>query len=237
MKKSSIILCGVLLLLLIITGIAYAVAKQVINGNGYMEVAKPIYETSVEEANTDNNLYSYYNVKIQNYNTNGEISMVSFNYQVTVESSDNTEMPEYYWYDQYGNIIGKELNGSLKHSEKEEQTYKICFVNSGEGEKTSNVKISTRAVQKNDDEWISADITSVSGLTMVPADSTTLTIVGPEKHNINLATEGYSFDGGNTWQSSNTKTYTQNTSNISIKVKDSNGKIYVHPEFNITNIK
>ena len=72
---------------------------------------------------------------------------------------------------------------------------------------------------------------------MVPADSATLTIVGPEKNNINLATEGYSFDGGNTWQSSNTKTYTQNTSNISIKVKDSNGKIYVHPEFNITNIK
>ena len=36
---------------------------------------------------------------------------------------------------------------------------------------------------------------------------------------------GYSFDNGNTWQTSNSKTYTQNTSGIIVKVKDNAGNI------------
>ena len=36
---------------------------------------------------------------------------------------------------------------------------------------------------------------------------------------------GDSFDGGKTWQSENTKTYTNNTAKILIKVKDKAGNI------------
>ena len=50
------------------------------------------------------------------------------------------------------------------------------------------------------------------------------------------ATETYSFDGGTTWQTSNKKTYTENTSGIVIKVKDKVGNIYTHSTINITYI-
>ena len=48
---------------------------------------------------------------------------------------------------------------------------------------------------------------------------------------------GYSFDGGETWQAANTKVFTQNTSGIIVKVKDSAGNITTYGEtINITNI-
>jgi len=40
-----------------------------------------------------------------------------------------------------------------------------------------------------------------------------------------LAAEAYSFDGGQTWQAENTKTYTANTADIVIKVRDAAGNI------------
>ena len=48
----------------------------------------------------------------------------------------------------------------------------------------------------------------------------------------------YSFDGGNTWQTSNEKTYNKNTNGIIVKVKDKAGNIKEYSEeINITNIK
>jgi len=51
-----------------------------------------------------------------------------------------------------------------------------------------------------------------------------------------LDDEPYSFDGGNSWQASNTKTYTQNTENIEILVRDAAGNVYTHEIVNITKI-
>ena len=79
--------------------------------------------------------------------------------------------------------------------------------------------------------------TAITGLSTKPASSVTVTITGPEKSNITLDQNPYSFDGGKTWQSSNSKEFVQNTNDISIKVKGSDGKIYVHPQFDITNIQ
>lgn len=48
---------------------------------------------------------------------------------------------------------------------------------------------------------------------------------------------GYSFDGGETWQVSNTKVFTENISGIVVKVKDAVGNITTYGEtINITNI-
>ena len=52
-----------------------------------------------------------------------------------------------------------------------------------------------------------------------------------------LAKVAYSFDGGNTWQSENEKTYTENTNNIIIKVKDKVGNIAESEPISITKIK
>ena len=51
-----------------------------------------------------------------------------------------------------------------------------------------------------------------------------------------LAEKPYSFDGGETWQSENTKTYTENTDGIVIKVKDKLDNINTHETINITKI-
>ena len=51
-----------------------------------------------------------------------------------------------------------------------------------------------------------------------------------------LATEAYSFDGGKTWQESNSKTYTKNEKGIVIKIKDEAGNIVTGETINITKI-
>lgn len=66
--------------------------------------------------------------------------------------------------------------------------------------------------------------------------SVTLTINEAEDNLAGLALKPYSFDGGETWQVENTKTYEENTDGIVIKVKDALGNVYTHEEINITKI-
>ena len=238
MKNKKIIIILIISIILLIMAFAYAALVQLIKGNGYAIIAKPIFEIQVDDANEEGNLYSYYNVTVKNYNTENEISEVNFDYEVKITTTDNSEIPEHYWYDEHGNIIGQNLKGTLKNSEKQEKVYKICFINPQNKDITSNIKFETIAIQKNNDEWIDSEITAISGFPIEETSSNvTLTIIGDKTNGIELASEGYSFDGGTTWQASNTKTFTENTSGIVIKVKDKNGKIYVHPEFDINKIK
>ena len=51
-----------------------------------------------------------------------------------------------------------------------------------------------------------------------------------------LHSSAYSFDGGSTWQTANTKTYTNNTNGIIIKVRDVLGNTATYQTINITNI-
>jgi hypothetical protein len=53
-------------------------------------------------------------------------------------------------------------------------------------------------------------------------ENVTITITATDNAS-GLASQAYSFDGGNTWQAGNAKTYTTNTSNINIKVRDTLG--------------
>jgi len=81
-------------------------------------------------------------------------------------------------------------------------------------------------------------ITSVTGNpTQLTEGNVTLTVNGAKDDGVGLATEPYSFDGGNTWQAESSKTYTKNTSGIVIKVKDKFGNIYTHETIDITKIK
>ena len=51
-----------------------------------------------------------------------------------------------------------------------------------------------------------------------------------------LATEAYSFDNGQTWQKENTKTYTENTQGVIIKVRDAVGNVATYKTIDINNI-
>ena len=69
-------------------------------------------------------------------------------------------------------------------------------------------------------------------------ETVTLTIEGAtDGEGVGLAKEAYSFDNGETWQEENTKTYTKNTENIVIKVRDEFGYVYTNEKIDITNIR
>ena len=66
-------------------------------------------------------------------------------------------------------------------------------------------------------------------------ENVTLTI-NAEDIESGLQNTAYSFDGGTTWQTENTKTYQENTLGIVIKVRDEAGNISTYNTINITNI-
>ena len=78
-------------------------------------------------------------------------------------------------------------------------------------------------------------ITSINGNpTSWTKEKVTLTINGANDSVVGLAEKTFSFDGGETWQAENTKTYTENTAGIIIKVKDKLDNIYTHETIDIT---
>ena len=86
---------------------------------------------------------------------------------------------------------------------------------------------------------IAPTITSVSGNpTAWTNQNVTLTVNGAADNTggSGLQASAYSFDNGVTWQAGNTKTYTANTNNIIIKVRDNAGNIYTNSSINITKI-
>ena len=77
------------------------------------------------------------------------------------------------------------------------------------------------SVVKNPGTWTTGNVT----LTVTAADAGS-----------GLHSSAYSFDGGSTWQTANTKTYTNNTNGIVIKVRDALGNTATYQTINITNI-
>ncbi|MBO5375854.1 MAG: InlB B-repeat-containing protein, partial [Bacilli bacterium] len=80
-------------------------------------------------------------------------------------------------------------------------------------------------------------ITSVTGnATSWTNQDVTLVINGAKDGESKLPDKPYSFNGGETWQATNSKIYTANTNNIVIKVRDIAGNVYTHTAINITKI-
>ena len=77
------------------------------------------------------------------------------------------------------------------------------------------------AIQKSTTDWTKDNVTL-----MIDATDNASGMSG----------QSYSFDGGATWQESNTKTYTENINGIIIKVRDNIGNITTSDAVNITNI-
>ena len=85
---------------------------------------------------------------------------------------------------------------------------------------------------------INPEITSVTGNAEEWTHENVTLKVEAKDTMYGLAEEAYSFDGGTTWQKENTKTYSQNTEGIVIKVKAKDGAIATYGEtVNITKIK
>ena len=113
-------------------------------------------------------------------------------------------------------------------------------------ENTNNIVIKVRDKAGNEVEYEAISITKIDktapkikgvegNLTQWTKDNVTLK-VNAEDNLSGLAEKAYSFDGGKTWQSSNVNTYTENTEEIVIKVKDNLGNISEYNPLSITNI-
>lgn len=87
--------------------------------------------------------------------------------------------------------------------------------------KIDKTKPTITSVTGNPTEWTKEDVT----LTVTAGDGES-----------GLAEKAYSFDGGVTWQISNTKTYVINTKGINILVLDAAGNFTSYPTINITKI-
>jgi regulator of replication initiation timing len=116
----------------------------------------------------------------------------------------------------------------------------ITLVNEGQYKLTVKAKDnSNNELIKTIDIKLDKTAPTISSVTGNPKDWTndnvTLTVNASDTLS-GLASEAYSFDGGATWQASNSKTYTENANAIVIKVKDAAGNIATYDAMNITKI-
>lgn len=80
---------------------------------------------------------------------------------------------------------------------------------------------------------------NISSVSQNPAGWTTeevILTINAEDTGVGLEDKAYSFDGGITWQESNTKTYTENANDIRIQVRDNLGNIATAETINIGQI-
>ena len=150
MKKVYLIIGAIIIVLivtlLIVFGPAFAKYVSSRQGSSTTQVAKPICRLEVVNSSTDEQLNSYCDVKVMNYDTNNRVSDVGMTYEIEVTSSDGSAAPDYYWVDN-GVNIGTSLTAELGHTTKQSNTHKICFINYGEEEVTRNVKFKVNATQ------------------------------------------------------------------------------------------
>ncbi len=79
-------------------------------------------------------------------------------------------------------------------------------------------------------------IQAVSGIPKIWTENDVTIKIQAQDTGVGLAREAYSFDGGQTWQESNMKTYTNNTNGITIAVRDALENIVTVESFNIDKI-
>ena len=119
---------------------------------------------------------------------------------------------------------GNGNGGYLNYSFNTEGTYYIHAIDGVGNTAYKQIKVDGTA----------PTISSVTGNPTSWATSATLRVTATDSM---AGIASYSFDGGTTWQTSNSKTYTSNTSGIQIKVKDKAGNIATYgTTINITKI-
>jgi len=171
----------------------------------------------------------YYRLIAEHNGTNKKeySNIVKIKFNITEEQQENEveEDSEVEYIIEY-----KETNELIKNNTQEKTNNEKT-----ENSKTTNNNISNTSVIENKKR-----IPTIEKITGNPINWTnkdvTLKIEGVKDNGVGLADKPYSFDGGKTWQSSNEKTYSKNTSNIYVKVRDKLGNIYSHPKIEIKKI-
>lgn len=150
-SKKIVLFITLILACIVLVGIGVGMARYItiLNKNGNATVAKPICTLNVSEYKCeDNEINPYCDVEVNNYNSNGDISEVAMNFDIEVKNENGKQLTNYYWKDEQGNDLGKELTGSFDTTNKEQKKYKIYFINADGIEKTERVNFVINATQK-----------------------------------------------------------------------------------------
>ena len=158
-KKAIICILSIIILTSIMI-FGYAKIRNRIKGNIKSDSAVPICEvTATTPELGEDDLNPYCDVYITNYDDDGNTSGVYIEYDVNVQFANNEDV-EYYWINEDGVKIGKELKGQFTTLEKAKKTYKIYFINDGTENKIANVSFSVNSKQiRESDITIAGKIT------------------------------------------------------------------------------
>lgn len=155
-QDKKLITITVLILLIIfivvIFNIGYSKYITTIDGSLSIDVAEMICNIAVVPSEENRTIINpYCTVTVKNYNADDKVTETDVNYTIEVIPKEDFIMPEYYWQDSSGRIIARstEVSGKFKKQEKNQDEYKIVFINSGEKDITRLVEFNLIAVQEN----------------------------------------------------------------------------------------
>lgn len=155
-KNIIILLISILILVIIISTIAFSKYAKTLTGEGNAQTAQMICETSITAYDsTINNIDPYCQITVKNFNGNNKITETSLQYTITVSTTDGSTLPEYYCLNSQGNEIANSSTGNgaiigeLGCSEAESAIYTMHFVNAGDSEFTQNLTLTVNTIQKN----------------------------------------------------------------------------------------
>ncbi len=139
-----------ILLMVVLIKTGYSKYTEEINGSTSAKVAKMICEIEVLPSEDNKEVINpYCIVTVKDYNNNDEITETDVEYTIEVLPKGDFKMPEYYWQDSNGIIIARstQVNGRFVKGNKNENKYKIVFLNSGEEDITRLVEFNLIAIQ------------------------------------------------------------------------------------------
>ena len=148
-KLAMILLICVILIVIFV--FAYAKYTTTVTGTATAEIATMICEMEVQASEPDKNIINpYCMVTVKNYNKENEITEIQVKYKIEVTPKGDFTLPEYYWKNSEGIIIAQstEVTGTFEIGAKDEEEYKIVFLNAGEEDIVRNVNFNLVAVQR-----------------------------------------------------------------------------------------
>lgn len=154
-NKLIIIILVILLLVTIISLIifrnAYAKMTKVYEAKTTTDIGSIYCEMEVTaSANSKTIVNPYCTVKVKNYDSSNNITVIPVEYTVNVVTLDGSELPEYQWQDSNGNVVkeNEALTGTFNTTSKQQQTYTIVFKNTGESTVSKKIDFELVTSQK-----------------------------------------------------------------------------------------
>ena len=154
-KMMLLILILSLVVLIVIASFAYARYLTTKEASATAKIAEMICEIEVQESQADKTIINpYCTVIVKNYNSENKVTETDVKYKIEVTPKGDFTLPEYYWKDSAGTILAQStaVTGTFEHGAKDEEEYKIVFLNSGEEDIVRYIDFNLVAIQMGNED-------------------------------------------------------------------------------------